>query len=179
LGIESRLGGRSQEDVMRRTAVAFTMILAALSVAGTAYAQSYGTPVVQSSDPTPEQGQTITVSGSGCPPNSDVELLLDGQPAGSTTSNSDGSYSGSVTIPPDESTGTHSVTANCGTEVLAFEIEVQPMGSTAAAAGTSGSGLARTGSSSTVPLTTVALGLLAAGGLFVVIARRRRDRSMV
>ena len=119
------------------------------------------------SDTTPDPGQTITVSGTGCAPGSNVNFLFDGQPNGGTTADGTGNFSGSLTVPSDASSGTHTVTAQCGAQVLAFEITVNPAVVAAPA-------IPRTGSSSTIPLTSVALALLAVGGLFVLFARRRR-----
>ncbi len=155
---------------MRRTVIALILIATSFAFAATASAQSYGTTSVSGSDTTPAPGQTITVSGTGCPPNSQVNFLFDGSPAGGTTSGADGSYSGEVTVPSDASSGTHQITVECGAVVMGLEITVSPAAS--------GAAIPRTGSSSTIPMTSVGLGLLAVGGLFVVAARRRRAHSL-
>ena len=158
---------------MARRATVLLMVLAAvLGCAATANAQSsssYQTGSVGGSDTTPNPGQTITVSGTGCGAGETVNFFLDGQPAGSTTADQNGNFSGPVTIPPNEPAGTHTITAECGTHVLGFEITVNPTAAT--------SSLSRTGSSSTIPLSGVAFALLAVGGFLVLAARRRRTSS--
>jgi len=150
--------------MLRRTAMALTTLLAVFALAATAQAQSYQTGSIGGSDTTPDPGQTITVSGTGCAPGDTVNLFLDGQPAGSTTADANGNFSLPLTIPSNETAGTHTVTATCGAVVLSFEITVNA----------AGGNLSRTGTSSTLPLSGIALALLAAGGLLLLFARRRR-----
>jgi len=158
---------------MRRTIGAMASVFVALvALAGVAAAQEgtgtgSGATAVAGSDITPDPGQTITVSGSGCPAHSPVDFFFDDQPAGGTTADADGNFSGPVTVPSGASSGKHTVTAKCGTLVMGFEISVNPPAVAAAA-------IPRTGTSSTIPLASVALALLAVGGLFVLFARRRR-----
>src|SRR4051812_37553513 len=135
-------------------------------MAQTAASADYGTGSVAASDTTPNPGDTITVSGTGCPADTAVDFFFDGSPAGSTTSDGSGAFSGQVTVPSDASSGTHTITVQCGSVVMALEITVSPA--------TAGPPVARTGSNSTIPLTQLGLALLAVGGLFVLLARRRR-----
>ena len=84
---------------MRRMLGVMAILFAALlSFAGTAAAQSKNTSV-GGSDTTPDPGQTITVSGTGCNAGETVNFFFDGQPAGSTTADSNGDFSGSLTVP--------------------------------------------------------------------------------
>jgi LPXTG-motif cell wall-anchored protein len=154
---------------MRRLLAVLAIVFAALlSFTGTAGAQTTsGGTSVGGTDNTPDAGQTITVSGTGCKAGETVNFFFDGEPAGSTTADENGNFSGPVTVPPDASPGPHTITAQCGAVVMAFEIEVNPAAVAAAP-------IPRTGSSSTIPLTSIALALLGAGGLFVLFARRRR-----
>ena len=154
---------------MRRMLGAMAIVFAVLlSFAGAAAAQeTSGGASVGGSDLTPEPGQTITVSGTGCPAGEPVNFFFDGDPAGSTTADQNGNFSGEVTVPSDAAPGTHTITASCGAQVLGFQIEVSRAAIVAAP-------VARTGSSSTIPLTSIALALLAVGGLLVLFARRRR-----
>lgn len=151
--------------MLRRTAVVFLIMSAVLFAAGAANAQYVAS--VAGDDTTPDPGQSITVSGTGCVPGEQVNFLFDGQPAGGTTADADGNFSGSVTVPSDAAPGTHTITAQCGAQVMGFEITVNPPAVAAAP-------IPRTGSSSTIPLASIALALLAVGGLFVLFARRRR-----
>lgn len=151
--------------MLRRTAMALTTLLAVFALAATAQAQSYQTGSIGGNDTTPDPGQTITVSGTGCGPGEQVNFFLDGQPAGGTTADQNGNFSGPLTIPSNEAPGTHTITATCGAQVLSFEITVNPV---------STGNLSRTGASSTLPLSGIALGLLTAGGLLLLFARRRR-----
>src|SRR5437899_5368931 len=92
-GRDTSHGGRSERggDPLRRTTVALLMIGAAICLsASMAAAQSYGTPTVGASNTNPAPGETITVSGSGCPADFAVDFLFDGTAIGSTTSDSTG-----------------------------------------------------------------------------------------
>ena len=149
--------------------------LLALAVPASAQGTGSGNATVGGSDVTLDPGQTITVSGSGCGPNVSVDFFIDGAPAGGTTADQNGNFSGPMTAPNDLTPGTHHVTAVCGAEVLSFEI-TRNLDSSATGTGAAPP-LARTGSSSTVPLTSVALALLAAGGLILLFARSRRRHT--
>lgn len=152
--------------MLRRTAVAFMIMSAVLFAAGTANAQ-YNQPSIGADDTTPNAGQTIHVTGSGCVAGEDVAFAFDGTPAGGAVADANGDFAGDVTVPSNATPGAHTITATCGTLVQSLEITVNPAPVAAAA-------IPRTGSSSTIPLTSVALALLAVGGLFVLFARRRR-----
>lgn len=151
---------------MFRRMAAVTALMVMVVFAGSAAAQTYTTGSVGADDTTPAPGDTVRLTGSGCPPNSPVTFAIDGNPAGGTTSDGNGNFAGDVTAPTQP--GEHSVTATCGSQVLGLVIEVGAV---------SGSGLPRTGSSSALPLTSIGVALLAVGGLFVLQARRRRVRQ--
>jgi LPXTG-motif cell wall-anchored protein len=121
-------------------------------------------------DSTVSPGQVVKVSGTGCAPGSTVTLQFVGPPAGTpvnTTAGSDGSFSGNVTIPTNATAGANSIRATCGSLVQNVTVTVS----------VGGTGLARTGTDSSLPLTTIGIGLVAAGGFVVLIARRRRVAS--
>src|SRR5437763_16058316 len=107
----SRPGRRQKESwMLRRTAMAITIVCTALlTLATAASAQSYPTGVLGSNNTQPAPGQTITLTGSNCPPNSAVAFAIDGQPAGGTTSDANGNFTGTATAPTTP--GTHNVTA--------------------------------------------------------------------
>jgi hypothetical protein len=146
---------------MRRTAVLLVALGLLLLSSPGAHAQSYGRPPTIGGTP-----GTPDVGGTGCPADAAVGFLLDGQQAGGTTADGNGDFSGSATILPGTSPGSHAITATCGPVVQSLEISVQPEAA--------GAPLARTGSGSTIPLTRVALVLIGLGSLVVLFVRRRR-----
>lgn len=63
-------------------------------------------------------GETITVSGGGCEPDTDVNLFLDGEITGRTRTDTSGAFLAPVTIADDVSSGEHMLTtigSACGT----------------------------------------------------------------
>lgn len=127
-------------------------------------------------------GQVITVSGTGCPANSKVSTRFDTTPVGSTVADSMGSYTERVTIPTNATVGTHTIVSTCGSVVLSSTITVRAAstggtgGTTTGTTGTTGGTLPRTGANSR-PLVNMGLGLLAVGGLFLVVARKKRSAA--
>lgn len=131
------------------------------------------------SNPTPAPGETVHVSGKTATANAHVVIVLTDQNGGhiaaETDSNSTSDFGADVTI-PTTSQGTVKVQAfqtgddtdpivGCPSQVASLEI-VAP---------TAGAALARTGSpNSTLPLARLGVGLLAAGGIALTVARRRR-----
>jgi LPXTG-motif cell wall-anchored protein len=115
-------------------------------------------------------GQQITVSGTGAEPNGAVSASIGSTQIGSGTASATGTYSFSATIPSTAS-GTVTVSVSCGDGggVDALTITV---------ASTSENGLARTGSSDAMPFTTMGIGLVTAGALVLVVARRRRHNKI-
>lgn len=120
------------------------------------------------------RGATIRAAGAGFASSAPVTLsLCNGANVGSATTDSGGSFSGSLTIPANAPLGPCSVTAtdvagsSQSAALLITSAEVP-----AAAAGPTGS-LPRTGSSTTIPM-IAAGGLLVLGGAALVLASRRR-----
>ncbi len=129
-------------------------------LATSAGAQSYGGCAATVSDTTPGAGDTVTVEGSGAADNGPVTASVDGTEVGSGTASSTGTFSFDATI-PDSASGSVTLTVSCGgTSVEALTITV-------------GAPLARTGSSSTLPLTLAALGAIGVGGAALAASRRR------
>jgi hypothetical protein len=123
------------------------------------------------SDVSVEPGQTITVSGNGAAPNTEVSATLDGTVIGTGTADASGVYSFEATIPQNTSAGSHTIGVSCGPGGGIQGVSVEVLGSGASRGGT---GVASTGSGSTIPLSRAAIALIAVGGLFVAVARRRR-----
>jgi hypothetical protein len=129
------------------------------------------------SDPSPTPGETVTVSGDAASPNASIAIVLGDKVLGTTTTDSARHFSTTVTIPADANLGTTSLQAfqlgdstdpvvGCPAQVLALEI---------VAPAVAAEPLARTGSNSTLPLARLGFGLLAAGGMAVLVGRRRRN----
>jgi LPXTG-motif cell wall-anchored protein len=112
----------------------------------------------------------MTCEGRTFEPGSPVAFTFNSEPIplDDTTADSDGFATITFAV-PDVAAGTHTVTGT-GTSV-----EGEPLTVTATVTVSSGE-LPTTGSSSTVPLTKVGLGLVAGGGLVLLGARKRRQR---
>jgi len=121
-------------------------------------------------------GESIVVSGTAANPGS-VSLVLDGNKLLGTTNAAPftHAFSTSVTLPNPLSQGSHPIqafqvgevagcadpqVANINVLALTIQAPTQP--------------LARTGSNSTLPLIRFGFGLLAAGGVALLVSRRRR-----
>lgn len=174
--------------VMRR--VLFTAVLACLAVVGAALAA----PAVASADPYPPTsgcalsgnqevtgGQSLTVTGSGFPANSTVQLSIspEGMSLGNVQAGADGSFTDTVTIPPSIQGSNHTVVANGGDISCSFN----PFAN-AGVAGVSthrnNGGSAHTGGTATtgfaaITASVVAVLLLGGGLLLVTLGRRRRQ----
>ena len=147
------------------TAALAMSIAGVLLVPSPAGAQSYGGCAATVSDTTPTAGQTVTVTGSGAANNGPVSASVSGTTVGSGTATSTGTFSFSATIPTSAS-GTVTLSVSCGgAEVDALTLTV--------AAGS----IARTGASSTLPLTLAAFGALGVGAAVLTIARRRMQEA--
>lgn len=113
-------------------------------------------------------GGTVTIAGSGLDENQAIALELHSTPVslGSVTTNGDGAFSATVTIPADTTPGEHHVVA-----ILADGSQITAAITVAAAGSGTGSGLALTGadSGSFILLAVVLLAL----GLGLIVARRR------
>jgi len=164
-----------------------------LFFAGPAAAQYQPTSGQMLSATVVSPGQTITVSGFGCTAGSSVTTRFDTTVVGNTTTGQDGRFSLQVTIPTSATPGRHTITSTCGTLVLSSAITVTAAGATtgggtttggtstgattggrtSTGATTGGGTLARTGTDSGSYL-RLGFALVAAGGVFLVVARTRR-----
>ena len=125
------------------------------------------TPGASVSDSTVNSGDSVTVTASGCETGSTVTFYLDGQVIGSgvaddsgPTGTNTGSASADVVI--TGSPGTHQITNSCNTAVISITI-----------AGATAGALPRTGTDSSLPLAKIAIVLITAGGLLLIVARKR------
>lgn len=156
------------------------------------YPPAAGTQDAAVSDPTPARGQRVTAT-SGCrefAPGSQVSVRLGSLLMGTTIASAQGEAVFSFVVP--------STVADGGYEVLfsglgfdgrqnAVGVPVQIAGGATTGAtapdaededGTvsvAGVSLPRTGSAEVLPLTAAGIGLVAAGGALVLVARRRRQ----
>lgn len=127
-------------------------------------------------------GETVTASGDSFSPGSRVTVRLADREVAATNADQNGSFSVPFTVPADTAPGQYDVTAegasSDGTQVLSAVLTVTGAdgASGRGAAGVPSGNLPRTGSSSTVPLTTGAIGLVLIGMSMVVLARRRRHQ---
>lgn len=149
------------------------LVAAAAMFAGPAGAAPYGggaTISVSSSVVAP--GGTITVSGSGFEANQTVRITLypEAVVLGTTTSESSGAWSATVTIPSDTALGRHTITAmDTAGDSASVTITVT------AAAGPSGGGGGGVSTTGVAVMSIGALGvLLVAGGAVMLMAGRRR-----
>jgi LPXTG-motif cell wall-anchored protein len=141
-----------------------TIAAGAVAFASPAGAQNYGGCNATVTDDTPAAGQTVTVSGSGGHPNGAVSAAVAGTTVGSGTADASGNFSFPATIPAS-ATGTITLDISCGAGAGVDAITLT------ISAG--GQPLPVTGSSDTIPLTTIAIVMLTLGGIVLVIARRR------
>ena len=154
--------------MVRRTLAVLGLALAALLLFAPAASAQYnddGSIVVD--DPNPDVGDTITITGTACgEPGVDVTVSISqgGQTVviGQTTTGPDGSYTVTGAIPPTFVNGTAVISDSCGA-TLTITIGDVVVGATA---------LPRTGSDSGM-LARVAVGLVAAGGIVLIAARKR------
>lgn len=162
----------------RLAAIALLMLTMALGLTVPAAAQYPPTSGdLQVSATVVSAGQSITVSGQSYCPNTAVSITLTRspsgtpEPVGSFTTDSQGNFSGSVTIPSTTSPGSFTLKAsgtstNCSsTRVLSANLRVR----SARALSTTGTNV--------LPWLLVAAGAILIGTLFVVTARRRRATS--
>lgn len=144
------------------------------AMAGTAVAQTYppGGNTATANDTTVAPGDAITLSAQIFQPGSTVTFTLFSAPVvlGTATANSSGVATLTTTIPAGTAAGTHTVEAS-GTGSTGAALTVV-LSITVLAGGT---GLAVTGSPSTAPMTQIAIGAIAAGGLLLLLANRRRS----
>lgn len=162
-------------------------LLAFTGVAGAQYATVGGV-----SDANPSPGETITFTGGGFQPGSQVTIVLGNQTVRTVTADAQGNFAASVTIPCDFPAGPTTLrgtgtAAGGGALTVTANITVSGdpvgacVGADAGARGglpqTDGAGLPRTGSASTTPLVAAGVGLILIGSVAVAAARRRRSAT--
>jgi hypothetical protein len=155
--------------VKRLLALAAVLLIA---MAGTAAAQAYppGGNTITANDTTVAPGDSITLTAQIFRPGSVVTFTMGSVVLGTATANSSGVASLTTTIPAGTAPGTHTIQAT-GTSSTGAPLTVV-LSITVAAGGT---GLPVTGSPSTAPMTQIAIGAVAAGGLLLLLANRRRS----
>ena len=147
----------------------------ALLPVGPAATQTYPGCAVELSDVSVDPGDTISVNGTNAAPGEDVVASMRGQVIGRGAADGNGDFSFPATVPADVAAGTYSVEVSCGPQGPLLHVTVT-VGPVAAATGR----LPKTGSGGTIPLSSIAIGLIAVGGLVALTSRRRttprRDR---
>lgn len=127
-------------------------------------------------------GEQVQLLGSGFGPNEQVQLSIHSQSAvlGTVTTDADGGFRATVTIPADLGPGSHILTANSPSTSCSFDPTIATSGQGGHQVGvvsannpTSGSGLASTGFQTA---TAITLGVVILGGgvLLLMLGRRRR-----
>lgn len=164
-------------------ATAALVVLGVVLLVGASLASAQGYPggaTLTLSAPTVPQGGILSATVAGCPPGSSVHFVLNSDPIdmGTVTADSVGSATISVTIPVGFPVGTHTVTATCGDQTLSANVQVLAQAVTATT--TVSSPLPITGSN-TDGLVRGGVGLVAVGGLLVVLSmaflRKSRDAA--
>lgn len=168
--------------LLAATALAVAAMLAFL--VPSASAQQYQpTATLVLSSSTARPGDTITASGTGCTPNATVSLFFGGVDLTTTTADSTGAFSTQITIPSNATPGVHEISDSCGASSNITILSASGTGGGGTGGGGSqeggvtntGAPLARTGTNSTIPMTQIGFGLLAAGGVMLVLARKKRS----
>jgi LPXTG-motif cell wall-anchored protein len=153
--------------MVRRTLAALGLAFAALLVLAPAASAQYQDPgSIVTDNPNPDVGDSMTLTGTACgEPNVDVTVSItqNGQTyvLGTTTTGPDGTYTITVTLPAGVTNGPAVITDSCGGQ-LSLTVGSTP----------GGTALPRTGSN-TGALTRVAVGLVAIGGVLVLVTRKR------
>ncbi|MFB9308586.1 hypothetical protein BJY17_001950 [Agromyces hippuratus] len=175
----------------------YTATVAAKNTVGTSAASSASAAVTvvaaPAVDPTTVQGSVavtgdlvpggrITVVGSDLAPGVDgfaVELHSTPQTLGSATTNADGGFTFTGTIPASTTAGAHSIVVTIdGVEVATASITVAAAGSGADEASVESAGLASTGTAFVDVLGWLALALIAVGGAVYAVVRVRSRHTI-
>lgn len=149
-----------------------------LATAGAAQAQPYppGGNTITADDTTVAPGESITLSAqiyqSGAPVT--FTLFSGSVVLGTATANSGGVATLTTTIPANTAPGSYTIEAS-GTGANGQPLTLV-LSITVTGAGTSG--LPVTGSSNSGTMTQVAIAAIAAGGLFVLMANKRRSSKL-
>lgn len=181
-----RTGNMAKRVLVAVLLVAVTTVGASF-VAGPAQAQSascnlpaqyQGSATFSANVTTAAPGSTIVYTGTGWPPNSTVTISINGTVVGSAQTDASGKFTFSYTVPAN-ATGTITASAGCGSFSISNNVLVTGGGTNTGnqntgnqSTTTGGTTLPTTGSDA-AGLAQVALLLLAVGGLFVLLARRR------
>lgn len=125
-------------------------------------------PAVVMGDTTLRPGDSTTVSGDHCPPNSTVTFTMVDKNGGrtvlgTTTADGQGKYSSTVTIPSGTAPGTYTLETTCGDEVGGVQFTITRTGAATATTG-----------SDSIPMTGAGIALVLFGTALVAIARRVR-----
>jgi LPXTG-motif cell wall-anchored protein len=126
-------------------------------------------PTISVSDQNPEQGASLTVTGSGFGASENVAIRVGGINLATARTDASGAFTQSITLPSDL-TGTQTVTGVGQTSGATASATIT-ISATKAAGG--GGGLPNTGAA-ILGTSLVAVVLLGLGGAMVMISRRRR-----
>lgn len=157
-----------------------------LAVPGSALAQQYPPSseelTVSTSEASP--GDPVTLSGGGYAPSGDTTITFESVPVVVAVAQTDasGQFTREVRVPADATPGVHTFRATGpgtggGSRVLTAMITITPEPTVSreadGRAAPRSRGLARTGSSTTLPALAAALALMSAGALLLLQLRRR------
>jgi hypothetical protein len=124
-----------------------------------------------------EPGDTATCESTGWQPGSDVECVLNSDPVRLGTAKADANGKATLAFKvPNVPAGVHTLTAS------GIGANGQPRTLSAAfvvegPSGSSGGGLAKTGTSHSKPIAQIGAGAVAVGGLLVLAANKRRQKA--
>jgi LPXTG-motif cell wall-anchored protein len=156
--------------MIKRVLILMCALFVVLAPAGVASAQTYPPPPggITPSDPTPDPGQTITVTATACAPGATVRFYFNGELFAEAVADEDGVATVQLTIPADAVPGvTYTIQAvGCRPEILSTTVTIP------------GGGLPVTGSNSTFPLTKLGIALIGAGSVLALVARRQRTSKV-
>jgi len=172
---------------MLRKLIVATAVLVALAASPAAAQYTF---VVTPGTVSP--GATVNASGGGCSPGSDVSITLapaaakaraaTGTEVATGTADDEGNFNIAFQVPAGTAPGEYVVTATCGGQVQSQTITVQEAPSPSTGGGTvptrtQGGGSLSTTGSNLNGVGLVGAGLLTAGGLVLVVAKRRRTAT--
>ena len=157
--------------VLRATAGIGVALLIVLGFGGVASAQDYPTGPVVVASPSQAPGSTQTIVGEGWTPGSTVTVSLGGEVLGTAVVGEDGTFSFTYTTPT--TCGTYDLVITDGVDTVSGEIVV-PCDAAGPAVTPSGT-LPYTGSDSSLPLAQIGIGLVAVGGIAVLMVRKRQN----
>jgi LPXTG-motif cell wall-anchored protein len=118
-------------------------------------------------------GGEIVFEGTGWPPNVTLQISVNGQQIGSVTTNAQGSWSFTYTVPANAS-GTQTAEVSCGSFVLSTQFNV--IGAAGPITGGTTTPLPVTGSDS-LSWVQMGIALIALGAVLVYLTRRRSQQA--